>query len=450
MKLARWLALIFALSCPVWAQDALTLEAALKALQIGPAWQSADLTYESTLRSLEAAQAAAGLKVTPGASYSLTDSGGTTSNSLTLSGTASLGVLPWTSSADAVRAAQRALERAALTRANTRNTLYANLVSQYFGARQAAENNDLAQANLRLQENLTRVAQARYNTGQLSFSDLLTQQQALETARVSAVSAAGNLEIARQTLANTLGIAASSLGELTTPPTVPTLPAGNLEVLIAQAQKSRPDVLSAQSQLEDAQDNLSVAQRNRWLPDSSVSLGYSVRNATTGTASTSVSAGLNFKSGTASLSASVPVVSGNSSGTTVDVLSLGLSVAFPLLDPASDASVDSGQTALSAARLAVLSAQRAAELDVRQKYQGAQTALAQVGIARAALATANQTLKTAQAKLAAGTGTAIEVQQAQVNAQQAQVNLDSAIISAQNAAVTLQNALGVNLIGGNP
>ncbi|MCV4697368.1 TolC family protein, partial [Escherichia coli] len=92
----------------------------------------------------------------------------------------------------------------------------------------------------------------------------------------------------------------------------------------------RPDVLSARSQLEDAQDNLSVAQRNRWLPDSSVSLGYSVRNTSTGTASTSVSAGLDFKSGTASLNAAVPVVSGSSSGTTADVLSLGLSVAFPL------------------------------------------------------------------------------------------------------------------------
>ncbi|GEM87572.1 TolC family protein [Meiothermus granaticius] len=449
MKLARWLALIFALSCPVWAQEALTLEAALKALQNSPSWRSADLSYESALRALEAAQAASGLQVTPGASYTLADSGGSTSNNLTLSGTASLNVLPWTPSADAIRAAQRALERAALTRASTRNTLYATLISQYFGVRQAMESNSLAQANLKLQEALTRVAQAKYDTGQLSLSDLLTQQQALESAQVSAGSAVGNLEIARQTLANTLGIPASNLGEFPTAPTAPTLPTEPLEALISQAQARRPDVRIAQSQLEDAQDNLSIAQRNRWLPDSSVNLGYSVRNPTTGTTTTSISAGLDFKSGAAGLSASVPVVS-SSSGSTANVLSLGLSVSFPLLAPSGDASIRSSQTALSAAQLALQSAQRAAELDVRQKYQQAQTALAQVGIAQAALTTANQTLKTAQAKLAAGTGTAVDVQQAQVNVQQAQVNLDSAIINAQTAAIALQNALGVNLTGANP
>lgn len=450
MKLARWLALIFALSCPVWAQEALTLEAALKALQNSPSWRSADLSYESALRALEAAQAASGLQVTPGASYTLADSSGSTSNNLTLSGTASLNVLPWTPSADAIRAAQRALERAALTRASTRNTLYATLISQYFGVRQAMESNNLAQANLKLQEALTRVAQAKYDTGQLSLSDLLTQQQALESAQVSAGSAAGNLEIARQTLANTLGIPASNLGEFPTAPTTPTLPTEPLEALISQAQARRPDVRIAQSQLEDAQDNLSIAQRNRWLPDSSVNLGYSVRNPTTGSTTTSISAGLDFKSGTAGLSASVPVVSSSSSGNTANVLSLGLSVSFPLLAPSGDASIRSSQTALSAAQLALQSAQRAAELDVRQKYQQAQTALAQVGIAQAALTTANQTLKTAQAKLAAGTGTAVDVQQAQVNVQQAQVNLDSAIINAQTAAIALQNALGVNLTGANP
>lgn len=450
MRTLRSLALLLALASPALAQSPLSLADALKALQSGPAWRSADLTYESAQRSLEAAQAAAGLKVTPGASYTLADSGGTTSSSLTLTGTASLGVLPWTPSADTVRAAQRTLERAALARANTRNTLYVNLTGQYLSARQAAESNTLAGANLQLQEALTRVAQARYDTGQLSFSDLLTQQQSLETARVNAVSTAGQLEIARQTLANTLGVSASTVGELTTAPAVPTLPSAALEALIAQAQTLRPDVQSAQSQLQDAEDSLGIARRDRWFPDSSVSLGYSVRNTTTGTASASVSTGLNFKTGVASASASVPVVSGGSSGgTNANVLSLGLSVALPLIDPARDASINSGQTSLSAAQLAVQTAQRAAELDVRQKYQVAQTAQAQVNIARAALTTANQTLKTAQAKLAAGTGTAIDVQQAQVNVQTAQVNLDSAIVTAQNAAVALQNALGTNLIGGN-
>jgi len=440
-------AILLALAPPALAQTATSLDSLLKGLSNTPDWKSADLVYESVQRSLEAAQAATGLKLTPGASYSLTDSSGTTSNSLAVSASASLGVLPWTAGADAVQAAQRALNRAALTLLSARNTVYINLTSQYFNARQATQSNDFAQANLKLQENLERVAQAKYQAGQISFSDLLTQQQTLQSARVSATSAAGNLQITRQVLANTLGIPASSLGDLTTAPQEPDLPSGTPDTLVAQALKNRSDVQSAQSRLEDAQASLDSAQRNRWIPDSSLSLGYAQRN-TTGTTSTSVSAGLNFKSGNASLSASVPVVSSGTSGTTANVLSLGLSVALPLLDPASDASINSNQTALSAAQLSLESARRAAELDLRQKYLQAQTAKAQVAIAKAALATANQTLKTAQAKLAAGTGTALDVQSAQVNQQQAQLNLDNAIVAAQTAALALQNALGINLAGG--
>ncbi|MBF6594624.1 MAG: TolC family protein [Thermaceae bacterium] len=449
MRILRLLVFFFVLASTVWAQGTLSLEGALKALQSSPDWQSADLTYQSAQRTLEAAQAAAGLKVTPGASYTLADVSGTAQNSLILSASASLGVLPWTASADAVRAAQRALDRASLTLSSTRNTLYTNLTTQYFAARTAQQNNDLAQANLQLQENLERVAEAKYQNGQLSFSDLLTQQQALESARVNSANAPGNLEIARQTLANSLGIAAGSLGSLTTAPTEPTLPAGTLETLIAQALKQRPDVLSAQSRLEDAQASLDSAQRDRWVPASSVTLGYAQRSTTTGTANSSVSAGLDFKTGSASLSASVPVVSSVTTGSNANVLSLGLSVALPLLDPTSDASVNSNQTTLSLTQLALESAQRAATLDVRQKYQQAQTAKAQVGIAKAALATASQTLKTAQAKLTAGTGTALDVQNAQVNAQQAQVNLESAIATSQTAFLALQNALGINLAGGS-
>ena len=449
MRILRSLALVLALASPVWAQSSLSLVDALKALQTSPDWKSADLTYETAVRQLEAAQAAAGLKVTPGASYTLADSGGTTGNSLTLSASASVGVLPWTASADAVKAAQRALDRAALTRASTQNTLYVNLTAQYFNARQAAQDSDLAQATLKLREAQARIAQARYDTGQLSFSDLLTAQQDLETARANAASAGGNLEIARQTLANTLGISADALGELTTAPTEPDLPSGSLETLVAQATRQRPEVLSAQSRLQDAQASLDSAQRDRWVPDSSITVAYGTRTATGTSSGTSVSAGLNFKTGNATASASVPVVSASSSGTSSNVLSLGLSVALPLIDPSSEASINSGQTALSSAQLAVQTAQKATTLDVRQKYQQAQTAKAQVNITRAALNTANQTLKTAQAKLAAGTGTAIDVQQAQVNVQQAQRNLDSAIATAQTAVLVLQNALGTNLTGGN-
>lgn len=440
MKPYLTLLALLALAPPVLGQG-LSLDAALKSLPSAPDWRSSDLTYESALRSLEAAQAAAGLKVTGSSSYNLNSS----TQTLNVGASASLNVLPWSSTSDAINAAQRALERAALDRREARNTLVVSLTTQYFTARQAVQDNALAQATLKLRENQLRVADAKYQAGQLSFEDLLTAQQNLETARVNVASAAGNLEIARQTLANTLGIATSALGDLGTAPRETDLPAGSLETLIAQAQAQRADVLKAQSRLTDAQASLDIAQRDRWLPDASVNLGYSQGSGTTTT--TSVTAGLNFKTGAASLSTSLPVISGTSSGTSSG-FSLGLAVALPIIAPSSDAAINTAQTSLSSVQTALELARRAAELSVRQAYLEAQTAKAKVNIARAALATASKSLEVAEARLRAGTGTAIDVQIAQVGKQQAERDLDAAIAQTQIAVLKIQSAVGADLTGG--
>jgi len=175
-----------------------------------------------------------------------------------------------------------------------------------------------------------------------------------------------------------------------------------------------------------------------------VSAGYS-------SSGNSLSAGLNFKSGVASVSAAVPLVQGTG-GSPAQGYNLGLSLSVPLFDPVSDSRIHTARTALQAARQALETTRKAAELDVRQKYQGLQTAKAAIAAARAGLNAANQNLRTAQARLQAGTGTALDVQSAQLGLLQAQRNLEAALIQAQLAALALQNALGTDLtasLGGN-
>lgn len=437
------LGVLLALAPPVLAQDApLNLNDALRAIPNSPDWRSADLAYESALRSLEAAQAATAFKLTAAGSYTVSQS-----NTLTLSSTASLGVLPWSSAQDAIRSAQRALERAALNRRDTRNTLYINLVTQYFNLRQATNDVAIAQATLALRERQLQVVQAQNQAGTATLGDVLEAQQNLDTARSNLVNASGTLEIARLILANTLGVSPASLGRPATLPSEPELPSGTLEALLQQAYARRSDVLKAQSQLQDAQDSLAIAQRDRLIPDSSLSVGYSSGSVAQGGGS--ISAGLNFKSGNASITGSVPVV-GAGSGNQTPSWSLNLSASFPVFDPVSDAKIHSAQTALEAAQQALDAARRAAELDVRQKYQALQTAKAGVAAAKAALNAANQNLRTAQARLQAGTGTALDVQSAEVNQQQASRNLETAMAQAQIAFLALQNALGADLTGGNP
>jgi len=367
-------------------------------------------------------------------------------------------VLPWSSAYDSLASAQRALERAALTRRDNRNSLVINLTSQYFALRQAQQAEALAQATVRLRENQLRVAQARYQAGQVSFTDFLSAQQDLDSARLDAASASGNLEIARQTLANLLGLAPSALGSLSSTPSVPSLPSTPLESLIEQAMSRRSDVLAALSRLQDAQASLASAQRDRWLPDASLSLSYSNGNSgSSGGGNTSVTAGLNLKSGSASLGTSIPLLSSaTSTGTSASSWSLGLSLALPILAPSSDAQINSAQTALELAQLALQSARKSAELDVRQKYLAAQSALAKVGLAQSALESATKNLETAEARLKAGTGTALEVQSAQVSRQQAQNNLETTTAQAYLAWLSLHSALGTDLTtltnpsGGNP
>jgi len=439
-RLFPTLATLLALAPPALAQG-LELPQALQTLPRTLDWKSADLNYESAVRQLEAAQAALGFKLSGGADYSLRESSG---SNLILSSTASIGLLPWSSSADAVRSAERALERAALTRRDARNNLWITLHTQYFNLRQAQADLAVAQATLALRERQLQIVSAQNQAGAATLSELLVAQQNLDTARSALVSAQGALELARLSLSNTLGQNPQQLGSPSTPPEEPSLPAESLEALLQRALESRSDVLRALLQLREAEENLASAERDRWIPNASVSAGYS-------SSGNSLSAGLNFKSGVASVSAAVPLVQGTG-GSPAQGYNLGLSLSVPLFDPVSDSRIHTAHTALQAARQALETARKAAELDVRQKYQGLQTAKAAIAAARAGLNAANQNLHTAQARLQAGTGTALDVQSAQLGLFQAQRNLEAALIQAQLAALALQNALGTNLtasLGGN-
>lgn len=454
MKLLYAVLSLVALSPAALAQagPALSLESALSALPNSPDWQAAEMSFQTAQRQLEAAQAATGLSLSATTSFnSSSPSAGSGSSSLSVGASASIGVLPWSAAAASVRGAGRAVERAALTRRDSRNAAYIALIGQYFALRQAAQNDVLARASQALRQNQLRVAQAQNQAGTATLEQVLIAQQNLDQAGSTAVGAAGTLALARLALANTLGQSPQSLGQPETAPAEPALPAETVEALVQRALSGRSDVLRAQSQLEDAQDGLSAAQLSRWLPPSTLSLGYGERISGAGgsTQGYQVSAGLDFRSGNASLSTSVPLIQNPApGGTAAQVVSLGLSLSLPILAPGAEAQVNSSQTALLVAQAALQTARRAAELDVRQRYQGLITAKAALTAAKAALESASQALRTAQARLQAGTGTNLDVQSAAVSQQQAQLNLETATANAQIAALNLQNALGQSLIGG--
>ena len=448
------------------AQDAgaLTLAAALERLPQSPDWQIADLTYAASERALENARSASNLSLSAGGAYGLTrqtneitttnpapgaapivvsEAGATTSNA-NLAANASINVLPWSNAQVQARSSELSLQRAAFDRSDARKNLMVNSTNQYFVARIAATDLELAKSNENLNEARVKIANQQQANNQITREQLLGSQQALENAKVNTMAAKNTLELARLSLFNTLGLApneATLATILSTPPTEYAMPKATLETLLKESLEKRGDLQKAKLRLQEAEEGLRAAQLNRWLPNSNINLGYGVQ----GNNGPSINGGLNIQSGVASVSSTYPVYQNPEAKSTNPALTFSVSVLIPILAPAQDAQLGSAQTNLETARKLLESAKRGAELDVRQKYNEAFIATQRLSIAKLGLQSARSSLETNKAKQTAGTITALDVQSGEQSARQAERDLENALATTQVSGMRLQVALGKEL-----
>ena len=440
---------------------ALTLTAAIERLPQSPDWQIADLTYAASERALENARAASNLSLNAGGSYGLTrqtneitttnpapggaaivvsEAGAVTSNA-NVSANASINVLPWSNAQVQARSSELSLQRAAFDRSDARKNLMVNATNQYFAARIAATDLELAKSNENLSEARLKVANQQQANNQITREQLLGSQQALENAKVNTMAAKNTLELARLSLFNTLGLApndATLSTTLSTPPTEYAMPKATLEALLKESLEKRGDLQKAKLRLQEAEEGLQAAQLNRWLPNSSINLGYGVQ----GSSGPNINGSLNIQSGLANVSTAYPVYQNPEPKTTNPALTFSVNVLIPILAPGQDAQVGSAQTNLETARKALESAKRGAELDLRQKYNEAFIATQRLSIATLGLQSARSSLETNQAKQTAGTITALDVQSAEQTTKQAERDLENALATTQVSGMRLQVALG--------
>jgi outer membrane protein len=440
---------------------ALTLAAALERLPQSPDWQIADLTYAASERALENARAASNLSVNAGGNYGLTrqtneitttnivngqpvttlvsEAGAVTSNA-SVSANASINVLPWSNAQVQARSSELALQRAAFDRNDARKNVMVNATNQYFLARIAATDLELAKSNEGLSEARLKIANQQQTNGQITREQLLGTQQALENAKVNTMAAKNTLELARLSLFNTLGLAPNE-SILNTPPTEYTMPKATLEALLKEALEKRGDVQKAKLRVQEAEEGLQAAQLNRWLPNSNINLGYGVQ----GNNGPNINGGLNIQSGVASVSTAYPVYQNPDPKSTNPALTFSVSVLIPILAPSQDAQLGSAQTNLETARKTLESAKRGAELDVRQKFNEAFIATQRLLIAKIGLQSARSSLETNKAKQTAGTITALDVQSGEQTAKQAERDLENAVATTHVSGMKLQVALGKEL-----
>jgi outer membrane protein len=426
----------------------LTFPQALKALPNSLEWQQADLTYLSAQKTLDSARAAAGLRVNAGADTSLGfPSAGNSSQTLAVSATASLTVLPWSSTFDAVRSSERALARAELDRDDARNTLALNVFNQYFTARLSSTDVELGKTNLNLSEAQLKVATAQQKNGQISKDTLLNSQKNLETSQLNLEQALNTLEVNRLTVWNTLNSQISD-AVFSSIPGERTLSTLSLDELTKKALEKRSDVQKALSRISDAQDALASAQRDRVLPNASVNVGV------TNTSAGSLSSGLNLQTGSLSVTGTVPIVANTTTTTTNSAatnLTISASVSFAIVAPSGDTKISSAETALESAKKTLEQTKQTAKLDVRQKYNDAKLTVAKLNLAKTTLANAEQSFATAKARFDAGLNTPNELEQSRINVLQAGRDLEQATLNQVLSAYRLENAIGtLNILpGGN-
>jgi outer membrane protein len=420
-------------------ESGLTLEAALARLANAPNWRAADLQFASVQGRLEAALAAAGLAVNGTSDYSasrITDSGEVGQN-LNLSVQVNINVLPWSNLQAQIQSAQINLERARLDRDEARNLLALNVVSQFVALRLAGLDLELARGTQTLRDHQLQAARTKAAVGSITPDALRLQEQLLERARVALAQALGTLEIARLTLSGTLGLPAANLAatNLTDSSVAGSSPVSGSSPPIER----RTDIRKATIAVLEAQTTLDLAMLERVLPDAGLKLSYGQKDGLLGTA------GLNFKTGQASLGLSltpvntIPANSATAGGTT---FTFAASINLPIVSPGGNANVANAQRNLELTQQALEAAKRNAQLDIAQKQLDIEMARQRLELARTTVRLNLATLETTRARLTAGLVIALELEAAQIDLFQANRDLEAALLNARVAELQFLNAIG--------
>lgn len=420
-----------------------TLTDVLTWLRAAPGWQAADYAYRAAELQVQAARIRAGVSLSAGGTLSATkipwDSAewaGSSSVNVSLSAS----VMPWSPAREALRSAERGLQAAAIELRRTRADLSVQAVQAYGGARQAAAGLGLARAGRELAAQAYEVAQSQRASGVIPVETLLERQTALQNAEAAQAQAERGLTLATNQLRRLLNREFS----------VPTDPAAFTPLtfsvanpdegaLINRALSARPEVARAGASVQDALANVQAAELDARLPDLSAAAQFGQLGTTDSTGGKRVSGNFNLKSGVAGVQATWPL-SDTSKLPTGAVLSLTANV--PLLGRTQGTALEQARLGLSQAELALEQARQSVTLDVRTRLseyldeQGGLSAL------QTALTRAQTVLDAARARQEAGTGTALELRQAELSLAQAQNNLQTAQQRISIAALNLMQATG--------
>lgn len=300
-----------------------------------------------------------------------------------------------------------------------------DVAGAYFQLASKNETVRLDRGDLRYQHSLVEVARAKERAGVAAGVDVLSAQAAEEKSRYTLASAQADAANASESLAQIAGAPLDTAFDVPAQIAQPALPDQPLDTLIAVAQTNRPDVASAQ-------DAVAIAETNRRSADTDLFPQIQ----------TFASVGNQFSPTLAAQQAQFGPVSRGNPG--YWNLGVNTTISLPFVDwGARRASHRNLNEQIAAAQVNLGAVKTQAEIDVRQSYRAAQTALAQLASANQETQYASEAARIAQLQYAHGVIGLVDVQQREQNSLSAQVDLYNARVAYVNAIVKLRVAMGV-------
>jgi outer membrane protein len=318
-----------------------------------------------------------------------------------------------------------------------------NVANAYFGLAAKDEVVRLDESDLRYQRTLEDVAKAKERAGVAAGVDVLSAQAAEEKSRYTLASAQADAANASESLAQIIGAPLETAFDVPAQIAQPALPSQPVESLIAIAQATRPDVASAR-------DAVAIAQTNRRSADTDlfpqIQTYANIGNQFSPTLypqELAQAEALNASRAAAGLPP-LPLPSRGSPG--FWNVGVNTTISVPFLDwGARRANHRNLNEQIAAAQVNLGAVKTQAEIDVRQSYRAAQTALAQVASAQEESRYASEAARIAQLQYTHGVIGLVDVQQREQNALSAQVDLYDARVAYVNAIVNLRVATGVRM-----
>jgi len=281
---------------------------------------------------------------------------------------------------------------------------------------------DVREQSVKLLEEQLHDAQSRFDVGSVPRFNVLRAEVELENAKPPLISAHNDLRISKEFLVKLLAIDASNQTNTFTPinfegKLVYEHRDWDLAAALEQAIQHRPELLSADRQIEVARANVQVASSG-YKPQASVFGNWGWHD----------------------------YVFSDDTATARDGWTLGANVSWALFDGMlTHGKITEARAQLQEANLDYADTRRQVELEVRQAYSDYLQTLELIEAEKKTVEEATESLRLAEARFRAGTGTQLDVLSAQTALTEARSNEIQALHDYNVAIATLERVTGMTV-----